>query len=98
MYSMKYGTIPVVRKTGGLADTVIDFDESGDSTGFVFADYDSQALLGTMERARKAFADRDRWAQLVERAMSKDLSWGKSAETYEEVYLATLDRKVVTAS
>lgn len=98
MYSMKYGTIPIVRKTGGLADTVVDLDQGQESTGFVFEQYGPQALLGAVERARKAFGEREEWAQLVARAMSRDFSWDRSAETYEEVYSATLDRKVVAAS
>ncbi len=98
MYSMKYATIPIVRKTGGLADTVLDFDGSDQSTGFVFEEYSSRALLGAMERARKAFGEREMWTGLMDRAMSQDFSWDRSAATYEEVYLSTLDRKVVTAS
>jgi starch synthase len=98
MYSMKYGTIPVVRATGGLADTVIDFHESDDSTGFTFKKYTAGALLTAMERARKVFADGDAWKKLVHRAMSLDLSWPRSAEIYEQVYLDTLKkRRVVTA-
>jgi starch synthase len=98
MYSMKYGTIPIVRRTGGLADTVIDFDQGENATGFVFSEYKSQALFDAIERARKAFADGERWADLVKQAMSQDFSWEKSAEAYESVYLATRDRRVVTAS
>jgi starch synthase len=98
MYSMKYGTIPIVRKTGGLADTVVDFDQEQESTGFVFEQYDSQGLLGAMGRARKAFGEREDWTGLVARAMSMDFSWDRAAGAYEEVYSATLDRKVVTAS
>jgi starch synthase len=97
MYSMKYGTIPIVRMTGGLADTVIDYDASGESTGFVFEEYESRALLGAVARARKVYAEPEKWAGLRARAMSRDFSWDRSAGTYEEVYLATLDRKVVTA-
>jgi starch synthase len=97
MYSMKYATIPIVRKTGGLADTVLDFDGSHQSTGFVFEEYSSRALLEAMERARKAFGEREMWTGLMDRAMSQDFSWDRSAATYEEVYLSTLDRKVVTA-
>jgi starch synthase len=99
MYSMKYGTIPIVRETGGLADTVLDYDASGESTGFVFEEYSSEALLEAVRRARRAFADRDSWSNLVDRAMRQDFSWQRSAETYEEVYLATLKkRRVVKAS
>jgi starch synthase len=99
MYSMRYGTIPVVRGTGGLADTVTDPEQSGESTGFVFNDYSAEALVGAIKRAREAYADKDRWLAMVRRAMSQDFSWDRSARTYEEVYLDTLKkRRVVTAS
>ena len=90
MYSMKYGTIPVVRATGGLADSVTDYDESGDSTGFAFREYTAEALYQALERARKVFADREAWKQLIFRAMTLDLSWGTSARAYEDVYRKTL--------
>lgn len=96
MYSMKYGTIPVVRKTGGLADTVIDFDASQDSTGFVFEDYSPEALLEALRRARRVFDDKAAWLSLVKRAMARDFSWDRSAGEYERVYLESLKRKVVT--
>ena len=98
MYSMKYGTVPIVRRTGGLADTVIDFDASGESTGFVFENYSAEDLLEAVSRARKAYADREKWALLVDRAMAQDFSWDRSAEAYEDVYRATMRRRVVTAS
>ncbi len=98
MYSMKYGTVPIVRKTGGLADTVIDLGASEESTGFVFADYTSSELLEAVRRARQAYADRAAWDRLVDRAMAQDFSWERSAESYEDVYRATMRRRVVTAS
>jgi starch synthase len=90
MYSMKYGTIPIVRATGGLADTVIDDEKTGESTGFVFSDYSSEALFKAVERARKAFSDKEEWAAMVRRAMVQDFSWARSAKSYTEVYLETL--------
>jgi starch synthase len=93
MYSMKYGTIPVVRATGGLADSVTDYDASGDSTGFAFTDYTAEALYEALERARKVFADPEAWKQLILRAMSLDLSWGTSARAYEDVYRKTLKKR-----
>jgi starch synthase len=98
MYSMKYGTVPIVRRTGGLADTVVDFDASGESTGFVFGQYSSEHLLEAVSRARKAYADRGQWDRLVDRAMAQDFSWERSAKAYEDVYRATMRRRVVTAS
>jgi starch synthase len=93
LYSMRYGTIPVVRKTGGLADSVRDTDRGDTSTGFVFADYTARALVAAMERAVKAFARKDQWKALVARAMAEDFSWGRSARTYQEVYSAMLERR-----
>lgn len=96
MYSMKYGTVPVVRATGGLADTVVDFDESSDSTGFVFREYSAKALLRALERARKVYEDKEAWEGLVRRGMARDFSWDRSAAQYESVYEQALQRKVVT--
>jgi starch synthase len=99
MYSMKYGTVPVVRKTGGLADSVIDAAASPDSTGFVFEGYSAGDLLGAVRRAREAFGDGSAWRELVERAMRRDFSWDQQARHYMETYAATLrKRKVVTES
>ncbi len=96
MYSMKYGTVPVVRATGGLADTVVDFDESSDSTGFVFKDYTANALVNALERARKVFDDKTAWEGLVRRGMSRDFSWDRSASQYESVYLQALQKGVAS--
>ncbi len=97
MYSMRYGAVPVVRKTGGLADTVIDFDASADSTGFVFENYSADALYEAVRRARRVYADGNAWRDLVLRGMKRDFSWRRQAGEYVEAYVATLKRrKVVT--
>jgi len=99
MYSMKYGTVPVVRKTGGLADSVIDLDASPDSTGFVFEKYSADELFGAVERAREAYRDGNAWSELMLRAMKRDFSWQHQARQYIDTYVATLKkRKVVTES
>jgi starch synthase len=99
MYSMKYGTVPVVRKTGGLADTVMDFDASADSTGFVFEAYQADALYDALRRARETFKDKAAWNDLMARGMKRDFSWQRAAGEYIETYVATLKkRKVVTES
>jgi starch synthase len=99
MYSMKYGTVPIVRKTGGLADSVIDFDASPDSTGFVFEEYSADALYEAVRRARETYRDGNAWRQLVLRAMKRDFSWRRQSGEYIETYAATLrKRKVVTGS
>jgi starch synthase len=87
MFSLKYGTIPIVRGIGGLKDTVVDYDgESGSSTGFVFDKYEPQALLKTIERALAAFTQRQSWTQLMHRAMGMDFSWDRSAQAYNSLY------------
>jgi starch synthase len=87
MYSLRYGTVPIVRATGGLVDTVRDFDPgAGTGTGFVFKEYDADAMLASVERAVEAFADRDAWSGLVRRGMELDFSWGVSAAKYVELY------------
>ena len=99
MYSMKYGTVPVVRKTGGLADSVIDLEASPDSTGFVFEEYTADALYEAVSRAREAYRDGNAWAELLQRAMTRDFSWKQQSRQYAETYAATLKkRKVVTES
>ena len=97
MYSMKYGTIPVVRGTGGLADTVTDHASPGESTGFVFKDYSAEELYKAMQRARDAFRDTDEWAGIIQRAMAKDFSWDRAAKSYAQVYLKTLQKGAAKA-
>lgn len=80
IYSLKYGTVPVVRATGGLDDTI---DES---TGFKFADYNGTAFLGAIRDACQAWEDHDSWVARMVRGMYKDFSWGPSARAYSELY------------
>jgi starch synthase len=87
MFSLKYGTIPVVRAVGGLKDTVEDYDpliESG--TGFVFRPYDPEALRKTLDRALELFPQKRAWRALMRRAMSQDFSWKQSAAGYSNLY------------
>jgi starch synthase len=87
MYSMRYGTIPVVRATGGLADTVTDYnDATGRGTGFTFQAYTAPALLKAMKRARSAFADPGIWKVLQVEGMRQDFSWDRSAREYVKLY------------
>ena len=89
MYSLRYGTIPVVRATGGLADTVVDLDEDSErANGFVFRMYAPVELVKTVRRAVRAFQDRKLWKELVRRGMETDFSWDRSASRYLEVYRA----------
>ncbi|MBD3368066.1 MAG: glycosyltransferase [Candidatus Eisenbacteria bacterium] len=87
MYSLRYGTVPVVRETGGLADTVADYDPATDEgTGFVFQEYDAAAMLDAIRRAVETYADAAVWSRIVERGMAADFGWAVSAERYEELY------------
>jgi len=85
IYAMKYGTIPLVHSTGGLADTVTDADRDG-GTGFVFDDYDAGALDDTIARATERYGHHRQWRPLMVRAMHQDFSWRQSALRYEELY------------
>jgi starch synthase len=90
LYSLKYGTVPVVHATGGLADTIVDFTEqtsgAGTANGFSFAEYNSQALGGALQRATEVFAVRPAWEQLMRTGMRQDWSWSASARKYDELY------------
>ncbi|MCH2113560.1 MAG: glycogen synthase GlgA [Pirellulales bacterium] len=96
LYSLKYGTIPVVRATGGLADTVVDSNPQslakGKATGFCFAEYTSLALSDTLQRACAFFADKTIWRQLIKTGMKQDWSWSRSAGKYIELYEQTRAR------
>lgn len=81
--AMRYGAIPLVRKTGGLADTVTDYDpDHGEGTGFVFEKFDPQALLIAIVRAHENYRNRREWKALVQRALNQDFSWKNSARKY----------------
>jgi starch synthase len=86
MYSLRYGAIPIVRATGGLADTVVDVDDDSEGVGFTFLDYNVDMLTATVDRAVRTFEDRERWRGIMGRAMRLDLSWKASAERYIELY------------
>jgi starch synthase len=88
MYSLRYGTLPIVRATGGLDDTVTDVDDpSGEGTGFKFTDYTPGALVTTVRRALAAFEDKARWKQAQQRGMRQDHSWDASALEYVKLYV-----------
>jgi starch synthase len=87
MYSLRYGTIPVVRATGGLNDTVLDVDpETCRGTGFRFVEYTPEALLGAIRRALAAFGNRPLWRRIQKAGMRQDFSWDASAREYVDVY------------
>ena len=88
LMSLRYGTLPIVRETGGLKDTVIPYnmyDNTG--TGFTFTNYNAHEMLDTVRRAKELFTDnKRRWNQMCERGMKCDYSWNASAKKYEELY------------
>jgi len=85
MYSLRYGTVPVVRATGGLDDTVRGWPGE-ESTGFKFFDYNGRALLGSIRAACGVWEDREAWTAMTARGMRKDFSWGASAAEYSRLY------------
>lgn len=94
MIAMRYGAVPVARATGGIADTVEDYDHlRGKGTGFLFADYSAPALEECLKRAVCVYTDRTRWEGLVKSCMEADFSWTSSAKKYKALY-RTLARKV----
>jgi len=98
MYSLKYGTIPIVRHTGGLADTVFDWDERNskgfeDGNGFSFYDYNGYALTDAIERAVSLFQDRKLWRKIQLNGMTQEFSWRKSAEKYIQIYKNVMLKK-----
>ena len=87
LYSLKYGTVPIVRATGGLADTVFEYDPENDTgNGFVFEKYSSAEMLKAISRARKLYADPPIWQRLVKKGMKQNFSWPNSAEKYVKLY------------
>ena len=92
MYSLNYGTIPVVRETGGLADTVKKFNEkTKEGTGFVFKKYNAKDLLTEIKRALKVYRDKDTWNKIVKAGMKEDFSWNSSAKKYIDLYKTILN-------
>ena len=88
LMSLRYGTLPIVRETGGLKDTVVPYNEyEGTGTGFSFRNYNAHEMLATVRNAERIYYDKKReWNKMVDRAMAADFSWGNSARQYEEMY------------
>ncbi len=87
IYSLRYGTVPIVRATGGLDDTVEPWDpRTGRGTGFKFSEYSGESLLLTVKEALRAFRDQNSWQRLMRNGMAKDFSWNASAKEYVRVY------------
>ncbi len=85
LVALRYGTVPIVRATGGLQDTIVDI-ENENSNGFVFTNYNAHDMRDTCLSAKELFENADAWQQLVHRGMSCDYSWEQSAKTYRTMY------------
>ncbi len=92
LYSLRYGTIPIVFNTGGLADTVTDYSKT-DGNGFVFNRFTTKELVKTIQEAVKVFQDKKLWKKLVINGMKMDYSWSNSAEKYLNLYVQILEEK-----
>ncbi|MGR3179962.1 MAG: glycogen synthase GlgA [Candidatus Anammoxibacter sp.] len=87
LYSLKYGTIPVVRNTGGLSDTINEYDPiSGNGNGFKFQKYSGKEFFKAIQRAIETYKNRDNWLKLMQNAMNEDFSWERSAKDYLGLY------------
>jgi len=87
LYSLRYGTVPIVRRTGGLADSVVDAREGARGTGFVFDHTSKQDFMATMARALERYKHRKQWQALAKRGMRRDFSWKQSARHYLDLYI-----------
>ena len=95
MYSLKYGSVPIVRATGGLADTVQPFDAAtGEGAGFVFIDYAPAALWAALGEALDTYADPTAWRKLMQNGMACDFSWERAARKYLTIYQTILARRM----
>ena len=87
MYSLRYGTVPIVRRTGGLADSVQHFDpRTGIGTGIVFNDYDTGAVMWAVGTALDIYRDDRAWDRLVRNGMAQDFSWSRQVPQYVDMY------------
>ncbi len=87
LFSLKYGTVPIVRKTGGLADTIVEYDvKKNTGNGFVFEKYDAKAMLEAVLRAVESYKQPAVWKKLIKKGMKQDFSWKVSAQKYNKLY------------
>ena len=100
LISLKYGTIPIGRKTGGLADTIVDYQHKkgpgpflDSGNGFIFEKYRSEQMLNAIMRAAALYKNKEKWRRLVLRAMDCDFSWRASAKKYIELYRRALNEE-----
>jgi len=91
MYSLRYGTVPIVRRTGGLADSVVHFDPAtGSGTGIVFNDFDAAAMNWALDTALQWYAQPQLWERIVQNAMRQDFSWDTQTNEYLKLFAGLL--------
>jgi starch synthase len=94
MIALRYGAVPVVRKTGGLADTVAEYNpKTKTGTGFLFEEYSAPALIDCLRRALEVYAEKNAWRGLMRNGMKQDFSWERSAKEYVQVYRKAMRKK-----
>ena len=94
LIASRYGSIPIARRTGGLADTIQDYDPlTSEGTGFLFSDYTPSAMLDAIKRALCVYTDRDKMQKMIINVMKKDFSWERSAKRYIELYNVAIEKK-----
>ncbi len=95
LIAMRYGTVPVIRKTGGLADTVEPYNKfTGEGEGFAFQNYNAHELLFSTKAALGIYSEKEKWNRVVKQAMQRDHSWNNSAREYEKLYLEVMGGNV----
>ena len=93
IYSLKYGTVPIVRETGGLADTIQNFDPAtGKGNGFVFKEYNAKAMVAAIRQAGEVFTRKDAWDTVRKNGMQQDFSWDNTAKKYMDLYYLALKK------
>jgi starch synthase len=97
MYSLRYGTVPLVHAVGGLEDTITDFDGHHGGNGFKFRDYHPRAMMTSLRRALDVYRDLPAWRGIMLRGMAEDHSWRRSAELYERLFQSLKARAVQVA-
>ena len=94
LYSFRYGTVPVVRATGGLAETVKPFCiKTRKGNGFVFKEYSPEALLQAIKKTLECYRKKDIWKEIMEAGLREDFSWERAAKRYFRLYEKTLEKK-----
>ena len=94
MYSLTYGTIPVVCATGGLDDTIVQFDPvTGEGNGFRFGESTAAAFLQAIGQALALYPEKALWPRLITNAMTADFTWDRSAREYEQIYRRAAEKK-----